>query len=178
MYSPTRSRILDSLFAEAVRVRSSGYGSLVEELELPERAGGAGDAPVEPSGPVPTEQRREGHRGAVAPRRDAPEGSELGRQPAGGGRRSWAVEERRLLRALGDALDTADGDAFTFAPDLEGAIGAERKHKAGRGRKEEGYICHFIDISYSTRLEMTFLIGSVCCRPNIDFVVCVRQFQL
>ena len=51
-------------------------------------------------------------------------------------------------------------------------------HRAGRGRKEEGYICHFIDISYSTRLEMTFLIGSVCCRPNIDFVVCERQFQL
>ena len=117
VYSPTRSRILDSLFAEAVRVRSSGYDSLVEELELPERAGGAGDAPVEPSGQVPAEQRREGHRGAVAPRRDAPEGSELGRQPAGGGRRSWAVEERRLLRAL-------DADAFAIAPDLEGAIGA------------------------------------------------------
>ena len=137
MYSPTRSRILDSLFAEAVRVRSSGYGSLVEELELPERAGGAGDAPVEPRWPVPTEQRREGHRGAVAPRRDAPEGSELGRQPAGGGRRSWAVEERRLLRAL----DTADADAFAIAPDLEGAIGAERKHteRAGEERKKGIY---------------------------------------
>jgi len=85
VYSPTRSRILDSLFVEAVRVRSSGYDSLVEELELPERAGGAGDAPVEPSGPVPAEQRREGHRGTVAPRLDAPEGSELGRQDAGTG---------------------------------------------------------------------------------------------
>ena len=141
MYSPTRSRILDSLFVEAVRVRSSGYDSLVEELELPERAGGAGDAPVEPSGPVPTEQRREGHRGAVAPRRDAPEGSELGRQPAGGGRRNWAVEERRLLRAQGDALDAADGDAFAVALDLEGAIGAERKHteRAGEERKKGIY---------------------------------------
>ena len=141
VYSPTRSRILDSLFAEAVRVRSSGYGSLVEELELPERAGGAGDAPVEPSGPVPAEQRREGHRGAVAPRHDAPEGSELGRQPAGGGRQSWAVEERRLLRAQGDALDAADADAFAIAPDLEGAIGAERKHteRVGEERKKGIY---------------------------------------
>ena len=93
-------------------------GGKVEELELPERAGGA-----------------------VAPRRDAPEGSELGRQPAGGGRRSWAVEERRLLRAQGDALDAADADAFAIAPDLEGAIGAERKHteRAGEERKKGIY---------------------------------------
>ena len=102
-----------------------GDGGLVEELEPPERAGGAGDAPVEPGGgPVPAEQRRERHRGgARAPRRDAPEGPELGRQPAGAGRRSRsrAAQERRLLRVRGgDALDAADGDgAVAVAPDVE-----------------------------------------------------------
>jgi hypothetical protein len=73
-----------------------GDGGLVEELEPPERAGGAGDAPVQPGGPVPVpaEQRRERHRGALAPGRDAPEGPELGREPAGAGRRAGAGRSR------------------------------------------------------------------------------------
>ncbi|KAG2620500.1 hypothetical protein PVAP13_3NG184400 [Panicum virgatum] len=51
-------------------------------------------------------------------------------------------------------------------------------HRAGKGRKEEGHKCHLINLSHLTRLKMNFLVGSVCCRPNTDFVVFERQIQL
>ena len=120
-----------------------GDGGLVEELEAPERAGGArDDAPVEPAGAVPVpvavaaEQRRERHGGALD-RGDAtevrPRGPELGRQAPRGSSSSraggWGVQERRgVLRVAQDAgaagkddvLDGPDGDvAAAVVADVE-----------------------------------------------------------
>jgi hypothetical protein len=70
---------------------------------------------------------------------------------------------------------SSDVSSWTLEALLEQSTNTRR---AGRGRKEEGHTCHFTDLSHLIRLEVSSLIGSMCSRPNTDFIVCERQIQL
>ena len=162
------------MFAEAFRVRASVTAVWLRNWSPPKRAGGAGGAPVEPGRPVPVEQRRERRRDRLRQRAqsldDSPPGVGAG---AGPSRSSAFYASGATLLMLRTA--TPSPSPQTSRVPLERSTNA---HRAGKGRKEEGHKCHLINLSHLTRLKMNFLVGSVCCRPNTDFVVFERQIQL
>ena len=81
------------------------------------------------------------------------------------------------LQPAASEMEAASSDASsrTFEAPLEQSMNTRR---AGRERKGEGHKCHFTNLYHSTRLEMSFLIKSMCCRPNTNFIMSERQFQL